>query len=124
MPSTARGPFLNSRTSCWVSIAGPGTPPRLAGLRAGQVRQVLDALHALHLPGPGHQLVHQLAVRQLAAEVDHAVLHVQVDLVLGDLVVPEDLALDLLGQRGIVEALLGRWAAHPRCGAGDALRLA
>src|SRR5918994_4266322 len=126
MRSTARGPFLKSRTSCWVSIAGAGIPrayrcPKrppaalpavLACLRAGDVRQVLHALHALHLPGPGHQLVHQLAVGNLAAQVHDTVLDVHVDLVLRDVLVTEHLALHLAGERRVVEALLGGRAAH------------
>ena len=31
MPSTARGPFLNSRTRPWVSIAASDMPPHYAG---------------------------------------------------------------------------------------------
>ena len=82
-----------------------------------QVREVLDAAHAVHLARAVHERVHLLAVRHLAAEVDHAVLDIHGDVALGELLVAEDLALDLAGEGGVVEALLGGRAS----GAGVAL---
>src|SRR5918998_2909603 len=122
MPSTARGPFLNSRTSVWVSMAasdmpplyGRATPSRralLAALRGGglarEMREVLDSAHPVHGARSRHELLHDLVVGHLAAEVDHAVLGVDGDVALGDRVVAEDLALDLAHERRVVQALLG-----------------
>ena len=74
MPSTARGPFLNSLTRPWVSIAASDMPPTLRGGQAEialltdvsararlvlvgrglarEMGQVLDRAHAVHARGP------------------------------------------------------------------------
>src|SRR4029453_972071 len=94
MPSTARGPFLNSRTSPSVWIAASATPPDYAALRragglSGELRQVLDGTHSVHAASTRRELVNHLLARDLAAEVDHAVLGVDRDVALGERVVTE-----------------------------------
>src|SRR5215210_3484352 len=86
IPSTARGPFLNSRTSPWVSMAASDTAPRLGGLGrlSWEVGQVLDGAHAIHVARTRGELFHDLPARHLTAEVDDAVLRVDRDLVLGE----------------------------------------
>src|SRR6266508_1116956 len=132
IPSTARGPFLNSRTSPSVSIAASDMPPTLRrgaalyGLRGlrrltRQVREVLDRAHPVHRAHPRRELFHQLPARDFAAQVDDAVLGVHRDAALRDLLAAEHLALDLARERRVVEALLRGLAAgapgHVRGGA-------
>src|SRR5215218_10448422 len=74
IPSTARGPFLNSRTSPWDSIAASLTAPRLCGLRRlpWEVRQVLHSAHAIDAASTLRKLLHDFLARDLTAEVDHS----------------------------------------------------
>src|SRR5439155_23934459 len=74
-------------------------------LGAGQVEQVLDVANALDIPRPVHELVDQLRPVDLAAELNDPVLDVDVDPALGHVRRTEDLGLDLLGERGVVEVL-------------------
>jgi hypothetical protein len=66
------------------------------------VEEVLDVLDALHLPRPLLEILDQLRLLDLAAEVDLAVLGVDVDLALRDVGVAEDLGLNLPRQRNVV----------------------
>ena len=79
------------------------------GFGAGHVQQVLDALDALDAARLLLQVLDQLGPFDLAAEDDDAVLGVHVDLALGHVRVAEDLRLDLVGERGVVQivGLLG-----------------
>src|SRR3954452_12480843 len=80
---------------------------------ARQVRQVLDRAHAVHAARPDRDVLPGGLVRHLTADVDHAVLRVELDVPLDvvDVLVAEQLALDLLDERRIVQALLRRRAA-------------
>src|SRR6266446_2307992 len=86
--------------------AGSRSDDRLLGLRrrllTRTVQQVLDGAHALDLARLGAEVLDQVRLLELAAQVDDAVLDVDVDLARGHLSVPEDLALDLAGQRHVV----------------------
>src|SRR5215210_7282984 len=150
MPSTARGPFLNSLTRPCVSIAASDMPPTLRGGRcrspgliadvgararlvlrgsglARQLRQVLDDAHAVHPPRPRGDVLSRALVGHLAADVDDAVLGVEADVPLDvmDVLVAEHLALHLLSQRRIVQALLrGRASGARRHVRRGALQLA
>src|SRR5687768_13239867 len=126
MPSTARGPFLNSRTRPWVSMAASDTPPTLrrgrskpalSGARglARQVRQVLHSAHAVHAARSLRELLHDVLARHLPAEVDDSILGVDGDAPLRKRVVAEDLALDLAGEGRVIEPLLSGLTPTWRC---------
>jgi len=73
------------------------------------VRQVLDGAHTVHPARPHGEVLTGALVGHLAADVDDAVLGVEADVALDvmDVLVAEHLALDLLHERGVVQALLG-----------------
>ena len=75
-------------------------------LGARDVQQVLDVAHPLHLAGLGDELFDQVGTRNLTAQLNDAVLHVDVQFALRDVGVPEYLAPNLVRERGVVEVLL------------------
>jgi hypothetical protein len=86
--------------------AGSRTDDGLLGLRrclfTWNVQQVLDGAHSLDLAGLGAEVLDQVRLLELAAQVDDAVLDVDVDLPLRHVGPAEDLALDLARQRDVV----------------------
>ena len=66
------------------------------------MQQVLDRAHALHLARLGAEILDQIRLLELAAQVDDAVLDIDVDLPLRDVGAAKDLALDLASQRHVV----------------------
>src|SRR6266545_6869612 len=67
-----------------------------------QVLHVADSLHLARLPD---EVLDQFRPRHLSAQLDDPVLHVDVELALRDVRVAEDLAADLVRERGVVEVL-------------------
>src|SRR6266700_3193339 len=73
---------------------------RISGMRLGET---LLSRGWLFEPELACALAEQVGTRNLAAQLDDAVLHVDVQLPFGDGPITEDLAPDLVGERGIVE---------------------
>src|SRR6266566_1872405 len=71
-------------------------------LLAWNVQEVLDGAHSLDLARLGAEVLDQVRLLELAAQVDDAVLDVDVDLPLRHVGATEDLALDLARQRDVV----------------------
>src|SRR4051812_37164413 len=88
---------------------------RSAAVGAG-VEQVADVLDAGDLPGGDAELVDLGLVGQLAAQLDDAVVDVDGDRALGDVVRAEELGLDLARERHVVVVAA---AGHGRRGALD-----
>src|SRR2546423_931828 len=78
----------------------------LLGLRrcllARNVQQVLDRAHSLDLARLGAEILDQVGLLELAAQVADAVLDVDVDLPLRDVGAAKDLALALASQRHVI----------------------
>ena len=72
------------------------------GASAPGRQQVLHLLDAVDAPRPLLEVADHLLLADLAAQVDLAVLGVDVDLALRDLLVPEELALDHVRERDVV----------------------
>src|SRR5438105_8034686 len=70
-----------------------------------QVEEVLHVPHALDAPRPLDELLQHVRIRNLAAQLDDAVLRVDVDLPLRHVRVAEDLRLHLVRERGVVVVL-------------------
>ena len=66
------------------------------------MEQVLDFADALHLAGAALEVLDDLGPLYLAAEEHDSVLDVDVDLALRRVCGPEDLGLDLAGERDVV----------------------
>src|ERR1051325_8129855 len=95
---------------------GTRAQTRMPGLRAKgllmhlrgnarDVEEVLDVADALDLADLRLEVVDHVLGRNLAAQLDEPLLDVDVDLPLGDVRRPEDLRLDLVGQRRVVHLL-------------------
>src|SRR6266545_614727 len=67
-----------------------------------QVLHVADSLHLARLPD---EVLDQFRPRHLSAQLDDPVLHGDVELALRNVRVAEDLAADLVRERGVVEVL-------------------
>ncbi len=73
--------------------------------KAVRVEKVLHVPDALDLPRLLLERLDHVPLVDLAPQDDHAVLGVDVDLALGDVGIAEDLRLDLVRERGVVEVL-------------------
>src|SRR5918994_1575429 len=72
---------------------------------AGKMQQILDLPNTLHGTRPLDECFEHVRSRHLAAQLCDAFLHVDVDLTLRNVGIPEDLGLDLVRERRVIEVL-------------------